>query len=62
MASLVRARMSFAHPWHQAILENNFELCTGVIPANAGIQEELGPRVRRDDENVPFGKNFREML
>ena len=36
MASLVRARMSFAHPWHQAILENNFRLCTSVIPAFAG--------------------------
>ena len=27
-----------------------------VIPAYAGIQEELGPGVRRDDENVPLGK------
>jgi len=45
-----------------AILENNFRLCTRVIPANAGIQEELDPGVSRDDGNVPLGKNFREML
>ena len=45
-----------------AILENNFRLCTSVIPANAGIQGELGPGVRRDDGNVPFGRNFGEML
>jgi len=45
-----------------AILENNFRLCTSVIPANARIQGELGPGVRRDDGNVPFGNNFTEML
>jgi hypothetical protein len=40
-----------------------FENCyNSVIPANAGIQGELGPGVRRDDGNVPVGKNFRETL
>jgi hypothetical protein len=46
----------------KAILENNFRLSTRVIPENTGIQEELAPGVRRDDGNVPFGKNFRETL
>jgi hypothetical protein len=44
------------------ILENNFRLCASVIPANAGIQGELGPGVLRDDGNAPFGKNGGEML
>jgi hypothetical protein len=49
-----------AHPWHQI----SSCCCTkgGYFEANAGIQGELGPGVRRDDGNVPFGNNFTEML
>jgi hypothetical protein len=43
------------------ILENNFDYAH-VIPAEAGIQEKLGPGFRRDDGNVAFGENFREMV
>ncbi len=49
-----------AHPWHQI----SGSCCTkgGYFEVNAGIQGELGPGVRRDDGNVLFGNNFREML
>jgi len=42
--------------------------CTGgplgmrVIPAQAGIQKELGPGFRRDDRNALLGKSLRVML
>ncbi len=53
--------MSLGVPEPEAIL-NGTGVPYVVIPAYAGIREELGPGVRRDDGNVPFGKNSREML
>ena len=58
---MMRGRNNPRH-WVIAMLENNSRFCVSVIPANAGIQKELGPGVRRDDGNVSFGTNFREML
>ncbi len=49
-----------AHPWHQISIDSC--IMGTHFQVNAGIQGELGPGVRRDDGNVPFGKNFREML
>jgi hypothetical protein len=49
-----------AHPWHQISIDSC--IMGTHFQVNAVIQGELGPGVRRDDGNVPFGKNFREML
>jgi hypothetical protein len=49
-----------AHPWHQISIDSC--IMGSHFQANAGIQEELGPGVRRDDGNVPFGENLGEML
>ena len=49
-----------AHPWHQ--ISNSCCTKGRHFQVNSGIQEELGPGVRRDDGNVPLGKDFSERL